>query len=440
MITPGFLNDPLPARSPDKTKGGEKTGMTKPRHGPQHGKADDFHSLVEQGSRPGSGKPQTDEDMLATDCFSAALLFPMVAIADETAEQTGDDVVMETMPATDDEAVMEKMPFAPVVDKVKVIRRAGSAVSAPAADMPFAVAQNDGGDEGRTGKNAQLVQGKAGSLHDAEKAADGQGEKVAAGTISRKETETVAETVAARAGAAEDNVRRPVPQAAGRQGGGQDFAAPRLDAADLPAPATAVNPAEKPAQLEVGDKIILKAPAAENTMLARIEAVEVLSSRSHGDMRQLHLQLTPENLGTVEARLRLHESGLSVELRAVRTESAHFLARDHEMLVTLLKRSGFKEQSHVSVTISDQNRTVSHHVAPMAQLTGEQSAGQGSGGQNGHNGQDVRAGTQGSGQNGRGGNRPEGEDTASRKQYDRQQPDEGDRESHARRPVRGLVV
>lgn len=431
MIAPGFLNDPLPARSPDKSKGAEKAQVAKPRHG----KADDFRSLVEQGSMPNAEESQPDEDMQATDCFSAAFLFPMISVADEAAEQTGDDVVMEAMPANDDEAAMGKMPSVPVVDKVENMRRADSAASAPVEDVLLAAAQNGDG-ERKTEKAAQPVQREAGFLHAAEKAADRRGVKAAVDTISRKGTETVAD----RAGATENSARQPVSQVAERQSAGQDSVALRLNAADLSAPATAVNPAEKPAQPEVGDKIMLKAPAAESTMLARIEAVEVLSSRSHGDMRQLHLKLTPENLGTVEARLRLHESGLSVELRAAQTETAHFLARDHEMLVTLLKRSGLREQSYVSVTISNQNGTVSHRVTPMAQLTGEHSAGQNSGGQNGHNGQDMRAGTQGSGQNGRGGNRPEGEEAASRKQYDRQQPDEGDRESYARRPIRGLVV
>jgi len=433
MIATGSLNTPLPAGSPDKSRGEKQAGMAKLHHD----KADDFHSLVEQGAMSGLGKSLTDEDISATDCFSAVFLLPMIAAADEVVEQAGDDAVTAAMPTAKDEVATEKMPSAPVIGKVKTGGQAESVASRAATDIPLSGVQKDGGEE-KMAKTAQPVQREADSFHMAEKPMGRQGRKVAVDTLFRKG----AETVAGKAAGATENSARPsvLPSAAGRQSTGQDFVTLRLNAADMSAPAIAVHPAGKPAQLEVGDKIILKAPTAENTMLVRIEAVEILSNRSHGDMRQLHLKLTPENLGTVEARLRLHESGVSVELRAMRTETAHFLARDHEMLVALLKRSGFKEQLHVSVTISDQTRTVSQRVAPMAQLSGEQSAGQNSSGQHSHSGQDARTGMQGSGQNGRGGNRPGGGEAASRKPYDRQRTGEGDRESHAQRPIRGLVV
>lgn len=81
-----------------------------------------------------------------------------------------------------------------------------------------------------------------------------------------------------------------------------------------------------------------------------------------GPVRLLDIQLSPDDLGTVNVRMRLSGNGLEIRLRASNAETAKMLERDQTALLDLLAASGITADS---ITI------VGGDGAGLAQLTGQ---------------------------------------------------------------------
>lgn len=135
-------------------------------------------------------------------------------------------------------------------------------------------------------------------------------------------------------------------------------------------------------------------------VLGRIADVEVLQNRSVGDMRVLRIKLNPENLGTVEARLRKTNEGLHIELHAERQETARLLAADHHMLGKALEKSGFNDDGRLTIMVIDRSaqNIQQAHSSNSGQGMSQDNSGQNFNGQRQSNGQQSQGGHNGSGQ------------------------------------------
>ncbi|GGF47633.1 hypothetical protein GCM10007301_03710 [Azorhizobium oxalatiphilum] len=70
-----------------------------------------------------------------------------------------------------------------------------------------------------------------------------------------------------------------------------------------------------------------------------------------GPVRLLQIQLKPDDLGTVNVRMRLSGNGLEIQLRASNPETARLLERDRDALSALLSASGISADSITIVGI-----------------------------------------------------------------------------------------
>ena len=85
--------------------------------------------------------------------------------------------------------------------------------------------------------------------------------------------------------------------------------------------------------------------------------VQIISERSFGVAKTLHIRLEPVELGTVMARMRIVPEGMQIELTADRRETAELLARDKEALGRALHLAGLGDDRIVAVSIADRNAT-----------------------------------------------------------------------------------
>lgn len=78
-------------------------------------------------------------------------------------------------------------------------------------------------------------------------------------------------------------------------------------------------------------------------------------------LKILHIQLQPENLGSVTVRMELRADMLELRIDAQKAETAELLRRDREVLSSLMKAAGY--------SADDANIRVTHGDPVMAQLT-----------------------------------------------------------------------
>jgi len=77
------------------------------------------------------------------------------------------------------------------------------------------------------------------------------------------------------------------------------------------------------------------------TSIEALDGIELIRSRKQGDMTWLQLQLKPENLGAIEAKVRLDENHLLVELTADKPQTARILEKDQSLLMQVLEKLAF---------------------------------------------------------------------------------------------------
>ncbi|RCL02526.1 MAG: Flagellar hook-length control protein FliK [Candidatus Tokpelaia sp. JSC188] len=125
--------------------------------------------------------------------------------------------------------------------------------------------------------------------------------------------------------------------------------------------------------LKVGDKVQLKPNPLAVSQTTRIDGLEIVQNRKSGDLRILHLKIIPENLGSIEARMRMTSNGLlHIELRAEQTEVARLLAADHRMLLETLKDFGLQNHNRISVAVIDRAAHNMIHTASTVSQPGDQ--------------------------------------------------------------------
>ncbi|RCL03187.1 MAG: Flagellar hook-length control protein [Candidatus Tokpelaia sp. JSC189] len=127
--------------------------------------------------------------------------------------------------------------------------------------------------------------------------------------------------------------------------------------------------------LEIGDRVQLKSDFSSVSQQSRIEGLEIVQNRKFGDLRILHIKLMPENLGSVQARMRMTANGLHIELQAERTEVARFLASDHQMLLKALKESGCQDHNRISIVVIDRAAHNMVHASSVVSQIGDQAFG-----------------------------------------------------------------
>jgi len=108
-----------------------------------------------------------------------------------------------------------------------------------------------------------------------------------------------------------------------------------------------------------GDKIAAKnipSPATNDVSSSgKIEGVDIIHARKQGDLTILQLQLNPENLGRIEAKLRLDKDQLMVEVSTARAQTARLLAKDQYLLMQTLEKAGFGGEMRLTVGIIDKS-------------------------------------------------------------------------------------
>ncbi len=102
--------------------------------------------------------------------------------------------------------------------------------------------------------------------------------------------------------------------------------------------------------------------AEASSMGATSSAAGPTANLIAGPVRLLDIQLSPDDLGTVNVRMRLSSTGLEIRLRASNADTARMLERDQSALLDLLAASGITADS---ITI------VGGDGAGLTQLTGQ---------------------------------------------------------------------
>ncbi|OPB30100.1 flagellar hook-length control protein FliK [Bartonella sp. WD12.1] len=145
--------------------------------------------------------------------------------------------------------------------------------------------------------------------------------------------------------------------------------------------------------LEIGDKLTLE--KENSALINKLSDVDITLNKKVGHVQLLRLKLTPAELGTIDAKLRMSAQGLHVELYIQRQETARLLANNQQMLVRILEKVPVNDDSRVLVSIIDKNvQTIQHGQSlQMDQGAGQNDSGQNFNGQRrafGHKGQNEQ--------------------------------------------------
>ncbi|MGV6874654.1 flagellar hook-length control protein FliK [Pseudochelatococcus sp. B33] len=108
-------------------------------------------------------------------------------------------------------------------------------------------------------------------------------------------------------------------------------------------PDSAVSP-DTGALVRLADQIVAQIVAQARELTAAGAPLPQAPHQSGGPVRILHLQLQPEELGLVTARLRIVGGVLELRLTADRQQSVEVLQQDREGLIEALRRAGYKAE------------------------------------------------------------------------------------------------
>jgi len=89
--------------------------------------------------------------------------------------------------------------------------------------------------------------------------------------------------------------------------------------------------------------------------ISKLDNIEVVRTRKQAGITLLQLQLKPDNLGTVEAKLRLGKDHLRVELTTLTPQAAKILEKDQDLLIKVLEKAGFGRETRLSLSIVERN-------------------------------------------------------------------------------------
>ncbi len=119
----------------------------------------------------------------------------------------------------------------------------------------------------------------------------------------------------------------------------------------------------------------VKSPSpAAPTAAARIADIQVLSERSFGAVKTLQIRLDPVELGAVTARIRLVADSVEVHLVADKAHAAEALAADRSMIEKALKVAGIKDDTKISVTVTERGAVSAVQHSSASHSAGQQQA------------------------------------------------------------------
>lgn len=132
-------------------------------------------------------------------------------------------------------------------------------------------------------------------------------------------------------------------QQRGRAGGdGSASAAAQINSPSSQATATVNGAASFVANLAIdGSPAEQIAAVVRSEITGETAGAEVGSTTTNGTVKVLHIQLNPENLGSVTVRISLKDDVINLHLEAQRPETAHTIEREREALSAALKQAGY---------------------------------------------------------------------------------------------------
>jgi chemotaxis protein MotD len=102
-------------------------------------------------------------------------------------------------------------------------------------------------------------------------------------------------------------------------------------------------------------------------------------------LKVLHIQLQPENLGTVTVRLELKSDAIDLRIEAARAETADLIQRDRETLSSLIRSAGYNtDEATIRIARSDATTAVTAAAAPDSSSGGPGDGSQASGNRSSH--------------------------------------------------------
>ena len=142
------------------------------------------------------------------------------------------------------------------------------------------------------------------------------------------------------------------------------------------------NVADKQTQIRnmaTGDRLFMSEAKQSNSSSRVIADIEIKQNKQIGDIHVLKIKLNPDELGSVEARLRKTNDGLHIELHAERQETARLLASDHQMLGKAIEKSGFHDDGQLTIIVVDKTiqTTQQGQSSAFSQNAGQNNSGQG---------------------------------------------------------------
>lgn len=142
------------------------------------------------------------------------------------------------------------------------------------------------------------------------------------------------------------------------------------------------NVADKQTQIRnitTGDRLFMSETKQSNSSSRVIADIEIKQNKQIGDIHVLKIKLNPDELGSVEARLRKTNDGLHIELHAERQETARLLASDHQMLGKAIEKSGFHDDGQLTIIVVDKTiqTTQQGQSSAFSQNAGQNNSGQG---------------------------------------------------------------
>ena len=142
------------------------------------------------------------------------------------------------------------------------------------------------------------------------------------------------------------------------------------------------NVADKQTQIRnmaTGDRLFMPETKQSNSSSRVIADIEIKQNKQIGDIHVLKIKLNPDELGSVEARLRKTNDGLHIELHAERQETARLLASDHQMLGKAIEKSGFHDDGQLTIIVVDKTiqTTQQGQSSAFSQNAGQNNSGQG---------------------------------------------------------------
>jgi chemotaxis protein MotD len=117
---------------------------------------------------------------------------------------------------------------------------------------------------------------------------------------------------------------------------------------------------------QIADRIVTALEAATDVRPPSAPGVAGQSSAAAAQLKVLHIELQPAELGTIEIQLSLREDALELRLDASRAETAALIGRDKDALAGLLRSAGYLIDA-MTVQIAEPDRGAGTAAQPSSQ-------------------------------------------------------------------------